>query len=183
MSRDAITELLIEVEHDRSAVDRVLPLIYEEMRGLAENHLRGERVDHTLSPTALVHEAYLKLVDQTRVQWQNRGHFLAVASMAMRRILVNHARDRARLKRGGQVERIAFTESILPGDENASLLELDDLLDRLEAFDERATRVVECRFFGGLSIDETAEALQLSPMTVKRSWRLAKTWLRREMES
>ena len=103
--------------------------------------------------------------------------------MAMRRILVNHARDRSRLKRGGQVERIAFTESILPGDENESLVELDDLLIRLEAFDERATRVVECRFFGGLSIDETAEALQLSPMTVKRSWRLAKTWLRREMGS
>ena len=189
MSHEAITQLLVRAqEGDARAIEGVLPLLYDEMREIAAYHMRGERPGHTLTPTALVHEAYLRLVDQERVQWQGRAHFLAVASMVMRRLLVNHARDRARQKRGGgqrvvSLSETQFGEITLPMEEDQAigLVELDDLVTRLESFDARAARVVECRFFGGLSIEETAEALSLSPITVKRAWRLAKTWLRQEL--
>ncbi len=192
MSREAITQILMRAQAgDRGAVDEALPLVYEEMRRLAFRHLRGERPDHTLTPTALVHEAYLKLVDQERVAWQGRGHFLAVASMVMRRLLVNHARDRAREKRGGGVRAVSLSGSAslanlalpLTDDQAFQMIELDELLSRLEAFDARAARVVECRVFVGFSIDETADALTLSPVTVKRAWRIATAWLKRELTS
>ncbi len=189
MSREAITQILVRAQAgDRAAVDEALPLVYDEMRRLASHFLSGERKDHTLTPTALVHEAYLKLVDQERVAWQGRSHFLAVASMVMRRLLVNHARDRARAKRGGGAPRISLSAISLADlalplteDQAFQMIELDDLLGRLETFDARAARVVECRVFGGYSIDETADALVLSPMTVKRAWRLATAWLKREL--
>lgn len=184
MSNEAITRLLVRAqEGEASAVDEVLPLLYDEMRRLANHHMQGERAGHTLTPTALVHEAYIRLVDQERVRWQGRGHFLAVASMVMRRLLVNHARDRSREKRGGGARPVTLTSVTLPLAEDAAfeMVELDELVARLETFDPRAARVVECRFFGGLSIDETAEALGIAPVTVKRSWLLAKTWLKREL--
>ncbi len=184
MTREAITQLLVRAqEGDRSAVDAVLPLLYDEMRRLASHHMRGERRDHTLTPTALVHEAYLTLVDQERVRWQGRGHFMAVASTVMRRLLVDHARDRNRLKRGGGVRPLEISAVTLPMSEDQAfqMVELDELMLRLESFDPRACRVVECRFFGGLSVEETAEALEIAPATVKRAWRLAKAWLRSEL--
>ncbi|MFN0151760.1 MAG: sigma-70 family RNA polymerase sigma factor [bacterium] len=186
MSNEAITRLLVRAQDgEASAVDEVLPLLYDEMRRLANHHMQGERATHTLTPTALVHEAYIRLVDQERVRWQGRGHFLAVASMVMRRLLVNHARDRAREKRGGGARPVTLTSITLPLVEDAAfeMVELDELVARLESFDPRAARVVECRFFGGLSIDETAEALGIAPVTVKRAWLLAKTWLKRELGS
>ena len=187
MKQAEVTALLVSAEAgDAAALDRVLPLIYDELQDLARRHLAGERAGHTLTPTALVHEAYLKLVDQTRVQWQGRGQFLGVASLAMRRILVNHARDRKRLKRGGDAARIPLTEGLAvaaPGAEHDDdfIIRLDGLLDRLAEFDPRAARVVECRYFAGLDVDETAAALGLGQATVKRDWALARAWLRREL--
>jgi len=172
------------MSHD---ADTLLPLVYDELRRLARHHLRQERLDHTLQPTALVHEAYLKLADQTRAQWEGREHFLAVASLAMRRLLVDHARGRRRQRRGGGAPRLSLTAALPVADADAEHAEeivlVDQLLDTLAGFDARAARVVECRYFGGLSIEETATALGLSPMTVKRSWRVARAWLRREMGS
>ena len=187
MRQAEITALLVSAEAgDAGALDRALPLIYDELQDLARRLLAGERAGHTLTPTALVHEAYLKLVDQTRVQWQGRGQFLGVASLAMRRILVNHARDRKRLKRGGDAARIPLTEGLAvaaPGAEHDDdfIIRLDELLDRLAQFDPRAARVVECRYFAGLDVDETAAALGLGSATVKRDWALARAWLRREL--
>lgn len=187
MKQAEVTALLVSAEAgDAAALDRVLPLIYDELQDLARRHLSHERSGHTLTPTALVHEAYLKLVDQTRVQWQGRGQFLGVASLAMRRILVNHARDRKRLKRGGDAARIPLTEGLAvaaPGTEHDDdfIIRLDGLLDHLAAFDPRAARVVECRYFAGLDVDETAAALGLGSATVKRDWALARAWLRREL--
>lgn len=184
MSRKTVTEILRRAgDRDENAVERLLPLVYDELRALAQHHLRGERPDHTLQPTALVHEAFLKLVDQTRVDWRGRGHFLAVASLAMRRLLVDHARGKKRQRRGDGVPALSLSAA-LPVAEEAQAEEIvlvDGLLDTLASFDLRAARVVECRFFGGLSIEETAAALELSPMTVKRSWRVARAWLRREL--
>jgi RNA polymerase sigma factor (TIGR02999 family) len=189
MTREMVTQLLLEAEHgDRAVLDRILPLVYAELERLAQQHLRRERGDHTLTPTALVHEAYLRLVDQERAHWQSRGHFLAIASLAMRRILVNHARDRRRLKREGSQQKVTLETGMdfplpegAPQDRDEQVVQIDTLLERLAAFDERAAKVVECRFFGGLTIEETADALQIAPMTVKRAWRLAKTWLQREL--
>ncbi len=187
MRQAEVTALLVSAEAgDPAALDQVLPLIYDELQELARHHLGRERAGHTLTPTALVHEAYLKLVDQTRVQWQGRGQFLGVASLAMRRILVNHARDRKRLKRGGDAARLSLTEGLevaAPGVEHDDdfIIRLDGLLDRLAQFDPRAARVVECRYFAGLDVDETAAALDLGSATVKRDWALARAWLRREL--
>jgi len=184
MTRAAVTEYLARWKTaDAPAVDHVLPLVYDELRRLANHHLQRERAGHTLQPTALVHEAYLKLVDQTRVSWRGRQHFLAVASLAMRRLLVDHARARLRERRGGGIEKLALTAALPVADpaQADEIVAVDQLLETLAGFDERAARVVECRFFGGLSIDETAAALDLSPMTVKRSWRAARAWLRREI--
>lgn len=189
MRRDAVTALMVSArDGDPAALERVLPLIYDELQDLARRHLDRERVGHTLTPTALVHEAYLKLVDQTRVRWGGREQFLGVASLAMRRILVNHARDRKRLKRGAGAPRLSLTEGLgvaAPGSgpDDDFLLTLDALLDRLAAFAPRAARVVECRYFAGLDVEETALALGVSAPTVKREWALARAWLRRELEA
>jgi RNA polymerase sigma factor (TIGR02999 family) len=180
-----VTSLLAAAsDGDPAALDRALPLIYDDLRRQAERLLRRERADHTLQPTALVHEAYLRLVDQTRVDWQSRGHFLAVAAIAMRRILVNHAKAKGRLKRGGGGRRVDLDQLVaITGATDPDLVALDEALTRLADIDARKVRVVEMRFFAGLSIEETAEALAIAPATVKRDWTMAKAWLLREMTS
>jgi RNA polymerase sigma-70 factor (ECF subfamily) len=174
-----ITQLLIEVTNRNSAaVDALLPLIYDELRSLAANYLRRERPDHTLEPTALVHEAYLRMVDQTQVNWQNRAHFFGVAAQMMRRILVDHARAHNAEKRGQDFQKLSLDENVDKAIErNTELLALDDALHALAEIDEQKSRVVELRFFAGLSIEETAEVLNVSAPTVKRQWRMAKAWL------
>ena len=180
-----ITRLLIELTHgDNAAVDRLLPLIYDELRSLAANYLRRERPDHTLQPTALVHEAYLRLVDQTRVNWQNRAHFFGIAAQMMRRILVDHARKHAADKRGGEVHLFSLDENIDKAIERSDeLIALDDALKELAEIDEQKARIVELRYFGGLTVEETAEVLNVTPVTIKRHWRAAKAWLYGQMNS
>ncbi len=184
-ARKEVTQLLREISHgDDAALRDVMPLIYEELYQLAHRHLQGERAGHTLNTTALVHEAYLKLVsyEHRGTQWQSRSYFFAVASGAMRRVLVDHARRRNRAKRGGDWKRVPLRESLLVVDDQpAQLLALDEALDRLAQIDERQARIVECRFFGGLNIDEIAEVLAISPATVKRNWSMARAWLFREI--
>ena len=174
-----ITQLLIEVTNRNSAaVDALLPLIYDELRSLAANYLRRERPDHTLQPTALVHEAYLRMVDQTQVNWQNRAHFFGVAAQMMRRILVDHARAHNAEKRGQDFQKLSLDENIDKAIErNTELIALDDALRSLSELDEQKSRIVELRFFAGLSVEETAEVLNVSAPTVKRQWRMAKAWL------
>jgi RNA polymerase sigma factor (TIGR02999 family) len=180
-----ITRLLLAWGNgEEQALESLIPLVYEEMRRLARYHMRGERANHPLQTTALVHEAYLKLIDSSRVQWQDRAHFFAVASQLMRRILVDFARSRKNLKRGGDAIQISLGESLeISQEPGADLVALDDALNALSQLDPRQSRVVELRFFGGLSVEETAEALKVSPETVKRDWRLAKVWLLRELGS
>ena len=169
-------------EGDESAPDRLMPLVYAEMRRLARQYLRRERPDHTLQPTALVHEAYLRLVNQSDVDWQSRAHFYGVAAQTMRRILIDHARARLSGKRAGGVRRFSLDETRLSPDERAhDLVRLDDALVALAAVDPRKSRVVELRFFGGLSAAETAAFLSVSEKTVKRDWQIAKLWLYREL--
>jgi RNA polymerase sigma-70 factor, ECF subfamily len=159
-------------------VDRLVCLTYDELKRLAARFLSEERRDHTLQPTALVHEAYLSLVKQVGVKWQNKSHFLTIAARAMRRILVDHARNRARLKRGGTQQKISLEQiSIFSIERSADLVAVDQSLTRLAEIDPREAEIVELRFYGGLSVEETAEALNLSPITVKRDWKLAKAWL------
>ena len=170
-------------DENREALDALLPLLYGEMRKLAAHYLRGERLEHTLQPTALVHEAYLRLADQQACQWQNRAHVFAVAAQVMRNVLVDHARAGKRAKRGGGALRVSLRDSLAaPDDPGIDLLLLHDALKTLEALDPRAGRIVELRYFAGLSVEETADLLDLSPATVKRNWTTAKAWLRREME-
>lgn len=178
-----VTQLLLEwSDGDGDALDHLMPLVYEELRGVAHRYMRRERNDHTLSTTALVHEAYLKLVDQHRVQWQNRAHFFAIAAQAMRRILLMYARKRKAAKRGGGQAPAALDENMLVSDDRIEeIVALDEALTRLAAMDERLARVVEYRYFGGLTIDETAEVMGLSSATIKRDWRTARAWLFREM--
>lgn len=179
-----VTQLLIELSNgDRDAVDLLLPVIYDELRQLAANYLRRERPDHTLQPTALVHEAYLRLVDQTRVNWQNRAHFFGVAAQIMRRLLVDYARKHNAEKRGQDFQKLSLDENIdRPIERSTELIALDDALKALAAFDGQKARMVELRYFGGLSIEETADVLGVSPITVKRHWRFAKAWLYGEMQ-
>ena len=166
---------------DRTAVDRLLSLLYDQLRALADRKLHGERAGHTLNATALVHEAYLRLVDQ-QVSWQNRAHFMAVAAIAMRRILINHAEARAAQKRGGGGPLATLSESLAGTSGHPDeLIAIDRALTKLAELDARQARVVECRFFGGLSHEETAEALGVSEPTVRRDWRVAKAWLAREL--
>jgi RNA polymerase sigma factor (TIGR02999 family) len=160
-----------------------MPLVYDELRRIAQRSLRGERRSHTLSATALVHEAYLKLVDQTRVTWQNRAHFYAVAAQAMRRILVNYAEARKAQKRGGGQGLVTFDDELMGTETRAEeLVQLDEALTRLKSLSERQASVVEYHFFGGLTHEEIAEVLGVSLPTVRRDWRLAKAWLTRELE-
>jgi RNA polymerase sigma factor (TIGR02999 family) len=174
-----VTQLLIQLtEGNRAVHDNLLPLIYDELRSLAANYLRRERSGHTLQPTALVHEAYLRLVDQTQVQWQNRAHFFGVAAQMMRRILVDHARGHNAGKRGSDFQKLSLDENIdVSGERATDLVALDDALKALAEIDEQKSRIVELRFFGGLSVEETAEVLGVSAPTVKRQWRMAKAWL------
>jgi RNA polymerase sigma factor (TIGR02999 family) len=178
-----VTELLRQLAHgDGKVVDHLLPLVYEQMRGIAHRRLQSEPADQTLGTTALVHEAYLKLVDQDRVDWQNRAHFFAIAARAMRRILIDTAVARKAQKRGGGRRRVQLEEvEVMAEQRSDEVLALDRALRRLETIDERHGRVVECRFFGGMSIEETASALGISPATVKRDWTLARAWLHREL--
>ncbi|HQR34449.1 MAG TPA: sigma-70 family RNA polymerase sigma factor [Blastocatellia bacterium] len=168
---------------DESARDELLPLVYQELHKLAGRYLGRERTGHTLQTTALVHEAYLRLVDQKDAQWQNRSHFFAMAATQMRRVLVDYARSRHMAKRGGGAQQVELDEALVVSDERAGdVVALDDALKALAEFDERKSRMVELRFFGGLSIEETAEVLGVSPGTVMRDWTLAKAWLQREIE-
>ncbi|HVF51142.1 MAG TPA: sigma-70 family RNA polymerase sigma factor [Pyrinomonadaceae bacterium] len=174
-----VTQLLLDWSSGkREAMDDLLPLVYKELRQLADRYLRRERSDHTLQATALVHEAYLKLIDQRNVQWQNRAHFFGVAAQAMRRILVDHARNHQAAKRGSGGQKISLDEGLMVTDERAhELVALDDALNELAGFDEQKGRIVELRFFGGLTIEETAEVLGIGTATVIREWRMAKAWL------
>ncbi|HEX8650484.1 MAG TPA: sigma-70 family RNA polymerase sigma factor [Pyrinomonadaceae bacterium] len=182
--KESVTGLLIELSNgNRAAVDLLLPLIYDELRSLAANYLRRERPDHTLQATALVHEAYLRLVDQTRVNWQNRAHFFGVAAQIMRRLLVDHARKVNAGKRGADFQKLSLDENIDRVDERSSeLLALDEALNALAVIDEQKARIVELRYFGGLSVEETAEVLNVTPITIKRHWRMAKAWLHGQMQ-
>jgi RNA polymerase sigma factor (TIGR02999 family) len=176
---DAATQLLLAWNAgDRKALDQMLPLVYEELHGLAARYLGRERDNHTLQPTALVHEAYLRLINQRRVDWRNRAQFLGVAASMMRRILVNHARDRAAAKRGGEQEQVPISLIEAPsGGGNVDLIALDDALDRLASLDPRKARVVDLKFFGGLTTEEIAEVLEISRATVEREWSFAQAWL------
>jgi RNA polymerase sigma-70 factor, ECF subfamily len=178
-----ITRLLAELSHGgRDALDQLLPLVYEELQRIAHRRLQNERSDHTLVTTDLVHEAYLKLVGLDHIEWKSRAQFFALAAQAMRRILVDYAVRRKAQKRGGERRKVSLDEVSLPIEQRADeLLALDDALQRLAALDERHSRVVECRYFAGMSIEETAEALGVSPATVKRDWTLARAWLHREL--
>jgi RNA polymerase sigma-70 factor, ECF subfamily len=169
---------------DAGAVERLMPLVYAELRDIAERHFRRERPSHTLQPTAVVHEAYFRLVDQTRVSWKNRGHFFAVASQAMRRILIDYARARQAEKRGGRETLVTLDVGVASPEpvDDMDLIALDEALVRLKVLDDGQARIVELRFFGGLSIEETAEALETSASTVKREFRSARAWLFRELE-
>lgn len=170
-------------EGDMEARDSLVPLVYDELRRLAASYLRRERTDHTLQPTALVHEAYLRLADQQHVRWQDRHHFFGVVAQLMRRILVDSARRRLGAKRGSGVPNVPLTEAIAMSKQRpADLLALDETLKRLSELDQRQSRVIELRVFGGLSIDEIAQALEISPATVKREWTMGKGWLLREMK-
>ncbi len=179
----AVTRLLVAWgEGDAAASEQLMPLVYDELRHLARGYLRRERADHTLQPTALVHEAYLRLVDTAQVNWQSRVHFYGIAARLMRRVLVDHARAHAAAKRGGQVERISLDEAgDLLRDEGAGLVALDDALQGLSQLYPRQSRVVELRFFGGLNTREIVEVLQISDSTVERDWNFALLWLKREM--
>lgn len=174
-----ITERLIAWgAGDRVAFDQLLPVVYQELRRMAGNYLRQENPGHTLQPTALVHEAWLRLIDQERVDWRNRAQFFGVAAQMMRRILVDHAKARHREKRGGDAVKLSLDDMVnLSRERAAELLALDDALDELTGVDERKSRVVELRYFGGFSVEETAQILGVSPETVMRDWKLAKAWL------
>jgi len=178
-----VTRMLIDwSEGDRDAPNRLMPLVYEELRRLARQYLQRERPDHTLQATGLVHEAYLRLVDQSTTTWQNRAHFFGVAAQVMRRILVDYARTHRAEKRGGGWDKLVFDEAIsLSTERSIDLVALDDALKDLLALDPHQSQIVELRFFGGLTIEEVAEVLDVSPRTVKREWRMAKAWLRREI--
>jgi len=180
---DEFTRLLAELSQGgRDAFDRLFPLVYDQLRRIARRRLRLEPMGHTLTTTALVHETYLELADADGIPWTGRAHFFAVAARAMRRILVDHAVRQRAQRRGGAPERVALDEIALAADQpSEDVLSLDEALQRLEATRSRHARIIECRFFGGLSIDETAEALGVSPSTVKREWTMARAWLNREL--
>jgi RNA polymerase sigma-70 factor, ECF subfamily len=180
-----VTVLLKEISSGkRDALAKLVPVVYDELRRLAAYYLRQERSDHTLQATALVHEAYLRLVDQRHMDWNNRNHFFGVAAHLMRRILLMHAREHRAAKRGGAAQKISLDETAIFSPAQAEeLVYLDELLTRLAALDAQQERVVELRFFAGLSVEETAELMGISPATVKRDWAMAKAWLAREMGS
>ena len=178
-----VTQLLEKFQPgDRQTADRLFAQVYTEMRARAAGYLRRERKSHTLQPTALVHEAYLELVDQTRVDWRGKVHFLAIAAQAMRRILVDHARRRAATKRGGNRHRIALDDNlVIESHRDVDLLALEDALTKLAKLDPRQTQMIELRFFGGLSVAQVAKVMGISKRTVEREWTMVRAWLRREL--
>jgi RNA polymerase sigma factor (TIGR02999 family) len=182
-SPQEVTQLLVSWRNgDLHARDELMPLVYQELHRLAHQYMSRERPGHTLQTSALVNEAFLRLADQRDVQWQNRAHFIGIAGQMMRRILVDYARNRGFAKRGGNALQVSLDEELIVSEErSADVVALDDALESLARLDERKSRLVELRFFGGLSIEETAEVLGVSPGTVMRDWTLAKAWLRREM--
>jgi len=178
-----ITELLIAWNSgDESSLEELLPIVEIELRKMAHNYMRRENVNHTLQTTALVNEAYLKLIDQTRAGWQNRAHFFAISAQIMRRILLNHARDRVAGKRGGGAEHVELEEAvILTKEKSAELIALDEALNKLAEFDKTKSRIVELLYFGGMTIDETTEVLGIAPSTVSAHWKVARAWLGKEI--
>ncbi len=182
-SSPGVTELLRAwSDGNDDALEQLVPLVEAELRGLARAYMRRERRDHTLQTTALINEAFLRLTDARRVRWQDRAHFLGISARLMRRILVDHARHRGYQKRGGAAQRVPLHEGLVTsGDPALDVVALDRALEALAKVDDRKSRTIELRFFGGLSVEETAEVLQVSPDTVKRDWRLAKLWLLREL--
>ncbi|MDQ3817103.1 MAG: ECF-type sigma factor [Acidobacteriota bacterium] len=180
-----ITQLLLDWNNgDQHALDSLMPMVESELRRMAARYMRRENHAHTLQTTALVNEAYLKLVDQKKVHWQNRAHFFAIAAQLMRRILIDYARTQRRVKRGGAAVNVGLEGAVsLTTEESDELFALDEALSKLATFDALKSRIVEMRYFGGLSVEETAEVLQLAPATVMRHWSLAKSWLRRELRS
>ena len=180
---DEVSQLILDwADGDQTALDKLMPLVYDELRRLAHHYMMREHPGHTLQTTALVDEAYLRLVDQTRTHWKSRAQFFGIAAQLMRRILVDHARSHLYAKRGGGARKVALDEvAVLLPERGAELIALDDALERLSSFDSRKSRIVELRYFGGLSVEETAEILEVSTITVKRDWLVAKAWLRREI--
>ncbi len=178
-----VTELLMAWNNgEAAALTQLLPIVEIELRRIAHNYMRRERGNHTLQTSALVNEAFVKLVDQREVRWRNRSHFFALSAQIMRRILINHARDRLAQKRGGGAEHIEFEDAvILTKEKSAELIALDEALEKLAEFDKTKSRIVELRYFGGMTLEETAEALGIAPITVSVNWRLAKAWLAREI--
>jgi RNA polymerase sigma-70 factor (ECF subfamily) len=175
-----VTRLLVDWGNgDQAALDELIPLVYDELRRLAGRYMRRESPGHTLQTSALVNEAYLRLVDQKSVQWQNRAHFFGVAAQLMRRILVDHARRRSRAKRGGGAQMVSLVERAVMSEEVAEVIALNAALNDLEEFDPRKSRIVEMKFFGGLTNEEVAEVLKVTSRTVEREWRKAKAWLNR----
>ena len=185
ISQTGVTDLLVHwSEGDQEALNKLIPLVYDELHKLASRYLRRERRDHTLQTTAVVHEAYLKLVNQRDANFENRLHFFAVAAQIMRRILVDYARRHHASKRGGDLYKLSLDEALVTSEEKgADLLALDEALDRLAAIDPRQSRVVELRVFAGLTLEETAQALNISPSTVRREWSMAKAWLHRQIKN
>ena len=184
MESQDVTGMLVKWgEGDEGVLNRLLPAVYDELHRMAARYLRRERPDHTLQPTALINEAYLRLVDQNSVTWQNRAHFFGIAANAMRRILVDHARGHQAAKRGGSVIKLPLDEGVhgSPKHEEMDLVELDEALTRLANMDPEQSRLVEFRYFGGLTIEETARVMGISPATVKRGWTISRAWLRREI--
>ena len=184
-SSHEVTQLLVDWGNgNKAAADKLMPLVYEELHRLAHQYMNRERPEHTLQTSALVNEAYLRLIDQKHVHWQNRSHFFGIAAQLMRKILVDYARSRQYQKRGGDARQVELDEAMIVSQERtADVIALDDALKGLAEFDARKSQIVELRFFGGLSIEETAEVLKVSPGTVMRDWTLAKAWLRKEMTS
>jgi RNA polymerase sigma factor (TIGR02999 family) len=184
-SSERVSKLLLNWgQGDQGAREALIPLVYDELRRLARRYLRRERPDHTLQSAALVNEAYLRLIRQQHPQWQNRAHFFGVAAQLMRHILVDHARNRAAAKRGAGAPRLTLDPDVaLPQERDVDLIALDDALNQLAALDPQQSRLVELRFFGGLSIEETSVVLGVSPATVKREWATARAWLQREMRN
>lgn len=178
-----VTKLLVAWgDGDEAARDELMPLVYQELHRLAHHYMNRERPGHTLQTSALVNEAFVRLIDQKEVRWQNRSHFFGIAAQMMRRILVDYARSRHYAKRGGSAQQVSFNEALIVTEERtAEVLALDEALKGLAEFDPRKSQIVELRFFGGLSIDETAEILKVSPGTVMRDWTLAKAWLRKQI--
>jgi RNA polymerase sigma factor (TIGR02999 family) len=185
LSQRQVTQLLVDWSNGNSeALNELIPHIYQELKRLARYHMRRERADHTLQTSALVNEAYIRLVDYKKMRWQDRAHFLAVAAQAMRRILVDHARGHDRAKRGGDARKVSLDEAAMLADvQAADMVALDAALMKLAELDRRKSQIVELRYFGGLNIDETAEVVGVSSATVKREWNTAKIWLHREITS